>query len=150
MENGTKLLAGCSLSLLGFGVATYAIQILKTELAKRGAWNHLETVVSDVGKGLETDNNGNPHPCYYPIFRYHYAGREFTGRGSTTFAGPHFRVGTRIVIAVNPQNPAESDVVEDQRPLVFAWCVLLAGVTCAAIGTALAGMAILRLVGVTS
>jgi hypothetical protein len=150
MENGTKLLAGCSLSLFGFGVMTHAIQLLRTELTRRGTWDQVETVVTEVGKGLETDSNGNPYPCYYPIFRYRYGDRDFAGRGRTRFREPHFSVGTRILIAVNPQNPAQSDVVADQRPLGIAWGFLFVGVTCAAIGTTLAGMAFLSLIGVTS
>ena len=97
-------------------------------------------VVTDIVR-IESESADNRSITYAPVFTYVYEGEEYTYQSSTSSSSPSFRKGETVTVMVNPADPIEVYIPDDNASWVLLW--VFAGVGAAVALCALAAIVVI-------
>ncbi len=106
---------------------------------KLATWTRVDgTVVEIVSRP-----GSSGRTMYSPVYRYAMNGVEHTARPDTGGSVAEYEVGDTIKLVVNPEQPAETDVI-DGNAAIFSYGLLAAGVAAIAGGLLIGWLRVTR------
>lgn len=78
-------------------------------------------------QGVVVDNvfeHNDDDGTYYPVFKYEYHGKSFEQKSTSGRYPAQYRIGDRVIVHVNPDDPGEYYVDKDDGIVIMALSVL--------------------------
>ena len=91
-------------------------------------WRPADGVVIDLAERSDSDGD----PLFAPVYRYKYGLREYTATSAIASRPARYKVGDRIPLLLDPENPQEA-AVADGASMLFAYAGYGAALLCTAV-----------------
>lgn len=123
MEYQTNAAGLAGLILLFVGLVFVVVGIIISVIFKVKTKRCTDTVTAEVVENIKVKSSGENHrtsTTYKPVFSFIYTGKNYKFSSSTSANPPVFDVGEKVLLKINPNNPADFYAEKDRTMKILS------------------------------